>query len=73
MHRQGYQCHHPTLPSEKLCKGLLIVAVEPLFLRYLFIHLGQEDLVKSWGPIRSIQGVSRLARFGVESAQVMVG
>lgn len=37
LHRQGYQCYLPTLPSEKLRQGLLTVADEPLFPRYLFI------------------------------------
>lgn len=68
--RQGYQCYLPTFPSEKLCQGLLMVADEPLFPRYLFIRLGQGDSAKSWVPIRSTKGVSRLVSFGVEPAPV---
>ena len=70
LHRQGYQCYLPTIPAEKLRQGLLTVADEPLFPRYLFIRLGQGDTAKSWAPIRSTKGVSRLVSFGVEPAKV---
>ncbi|MCG9029715.1 hypothetical protein LH433_10220 [Laribacter hongkongensis] len=40
LQRQGFQCYLPTLPSEKLRQGVLAVADEPLFPRYLFIRLG---------------------------------
>lgn len=70
LERQGYRCYLPTLPSEKLRQGLLTVSVEPLFPRYLFIRLGQGDSAKSWAPIRSTKGVSRLVSFGVEPAKV---
>ncbi|MFZ9183809.1 MAG: transcription termination/antitermination NusG family protein, partial [Hylemonella sp.] len=70
LHRQGYQCYLPTLPSEKLRKGMLTVADEPLFPCYLFIHLGLGDSAKSWAPIRSTKGVSRLVSFGIEPARV---
>lgn len=70
LRRQGYQCYLPTLPSEKLRQGLLTVADEPLFSRYLFIRLGPGDSAKSWAPIRSTKGVSRLVSFGIEPARV---
>ncbi|MBU0587268.1 MAG: transcription/translation regulatory transformer protein RfaH [Gammaproteobacteria bacterium] len=70
LERQGYQCYFPTLPSEKLRQGLLKVSDEPLFPRYLFIRLGQGDSAKSWAPIRSTKGVSRLVSFGIEPARV---
>ena len=70
LHRQGYQCYLPTIPSEKLRQGPLTVADEPLFPRYLFIRLGQGDSAKSWAPIRSTKGVSRLVSFGIEPARV---
>jgi transcriptional antiterminator RfaH len=73
LERQGYQCYLPTLPSEKLRQGLLTVSDEPLFPRYLFIRLGQGDSAKSWAPIRSTKGVSRLVSFGVEPAKVEDG
>lgn len=69
--RQGYQCYLPTLPTEKFRQGLLLtVSDEPLFPRYLFIRLGQGDSAKSWVPIRSTKGVSRLVSFGIEPARV---
>ena len=70
LQRQGYQCYLPTFPSEKLCQGFLTVADEPLFPRYLFIRLGRGDSAKSWSPIRSTKGVSRLVSFGGEPARV---
>lgn len=70
LQRQGYQCYLPTLLSEKLCQGLLTVSDEPLFPRYLFIRLGQGDSAKSWAPIRSTKGVSRLVSFGVQPAKI---
>jgi transcriptional antiterminator RfaH len=70
LHRQGYQCYLPTIPSEKLRQGLLTISGEPLFPRYLFIRLGEGDSAKSWAPIRSTKGVSRLVSFGVEPAKV---
>ena len=68
--RQGYQCYLPTLPSEKLRQGILAITDEPLFPRYLFIKLGQGESAKSWAPIRSTKGVSRLVSFGVEPCKV---
>lgn len=70
LEQQGYQCYLPTLPSEKIRQGVLTVADEPLFPRYLFIRLGQGDSTKSWTPVRSTKGVSRLVSFGVEPAKV---
>ena len=70
LHRQGYQCYLPTLPLEKLRQGLLTVADEPLFPGYLFIRLGMDDTAKSWAPVRSTKGVSRLVSFGIEPARV---
>ncbi len=51
-------------------QGLLTLAVEPLFPRYLFIRLRPGDTAKSWAPIRSTKGVSRLFSFGIEPARV---
>src|SRR5450830_1174002 len=70
LHRQGYQCYLPTLPLEKLRQGLLTVSDEPLFPRYLFIRLGLGSTAKSWTPIRSTKGVSRLVSFGIEPARI---
>ncbi len=70
LHQQGYQCYLPTILAEKLHQGLLTIAEEPLFPRYLFIRLGRGDSAKSWTPIRSTKGVSRLVSFGIEPARV---
>ena len=70
LQRQGYECYLPTFPSEKLRQGVLAVADEPLFPRYLFIRLGVGGGAKSWAPIRSTKGVCRLVAFGAEPAAV---
>lgn len=67
---QGYVCYLPVLPTERLRQGSLTVANEPLFPRYLFIQLEQGESAKSWSPIRSTKGVSRLVSFGTEPAKV---
>jgi transcriptional antiterminator RfaH len=70
LEQQGYRCYLPVFRAEKLCRGLLTVIEEPLFPRYLFIRLGQGDSAKSWVPVRSTKGVSRLVSFGGEAAKV---
>lgn len=70
LERQGYQCFLPINASEKLRNGLLSICEEPLFPRYLFVRLGHGDSAKSWGPIRSTKGVSRLVSFGLEPAKI---
>lgn len=69
LERQGYVCYLPLMKVEKLRQGGVVVADEPLFPRYLFVRLGQGESAKSWGPIRSTKGVSRLVSFGVEPAK----
>lgn len=68
--RQGYECYLPVLPKEKICKGKLTVVEGPLFPRYLFIRLGLDSLDKSWAPIRSTKGVSRMVTSGAEPSRV---
>jgi transcriptional antiterminator RfaH len=70
LERQGYPCYLPLIPSEKLRRRTLALVDEPLFPRYLFIHLGLDHSAKSWGPIRSTRGVTRLVSFGAEPARV---
>lgn len=70
LEQQGYVCYLPILPIEKLRQGQLTVIDEPLFPRYLFIQLSQGISAKSWSPIRSTKGVSRLVSFGIEPAKV---
>lgn len=73
LERQGFQCYMPTFSAEKLRRGVVLVADEPLFPRYLFIQLGMGESAKSWAPIRSTKGVSRLVSFGAEPAKVSDG
>jgi transcriptional antiterminator RfaH len=70
LEQQDYECYLPLIHTEKLRRRKLAVVDEPLFSRYLFIRLGQDDKDKSWSPIRSTVGVSRLVRFGERPAQV---
>jgi transcriptional antiterminator RfaH len=73
LQQQGYECYLPLLPVEKIAQGAITVTPEPLFPRYLFIHLGCDQQTKSWSPIRSTRGVSRLVCFGQEPAKVQAG
>jgi transcriptional antiterminator RfaH len=67
---QGYECYLPELTKQRLQRGVIEVAQEPLFPRYLFIRLDSTQSGKSWGPIRSTLGVSRLVTFGFDPARV---
>lgn len=70
LERQGYDCYLPTLAVERIRRGKQCVMVEPMFARYLFIHLDDGGEGKSWTPIRSTKGVSRLVTFGGQAARV---
>ena len=70
LEQQGYECFLPLILSEKISQGCIALCEEPLFPRYLFIRLGQGATAKSWSPIRSTKGVSRLVSFANEPAQV---
>jgi transcriptional antiterminator RfaH len=67
---QGYECYLPIVSSEKLRQNASVFVDEPLFPRYLFSRLGRGGSDKSWNPIGSTRGVSRLVRFGTEPAKV---
>lgn len=69
LEQQGYECYLPMITVEKLKQGMLSLVDEPLFPRYLFIHLDASGS-KSWGPIRSTRGVHRLVTFGTQTAVV---
>ena len=70
LQRQGYECYLPLLPTEKIQQKLVAIVDEPLFPRYLFIRLDSSQSGKSWTPIRSTLGVSKLVTFGMEPAKV---
>jgi transcriptional antiterminator RfaH len=69
--RQGYSVYLPRVRIRRRRGSRYVFRVEPLFPRYLFIHLnpGKDD----WGPIRSTLGVSSLVRFGGIPAAVPEG
>ncbi len=66
--RQGYETYLPLMEVERLQRGKLLKKMEPLFPRYLFLHL--EEGNDNWGPIRSTMGVDSLVRFGQAYAVV---
>lgn len=70
LERQGYGCFFPTFPQKKVNKKVLELVEEPLFTRYLFIELDTTLQGRSWAPIRSTLGVSKLVTFGTEPARV---
>ncbi len=70
LEQQGYECYLPLMPVEKLHKGQISIIEEALFSRYLFIRLDTSQTGKSWGPIRSTLGVSRMVTFGNEPGKV---
>lgn len=70
LERQNYSCYLPTMPVEKIRDNSTVMVEEPLFPRYLFIHLGLDFKSQSWAPIRYTTGVSRLVRFGMEPVKV---
>jgi len=70
LERQGYVCYLPTITKKKVGRVALELETEPLFARYLFIELDSDSNAKSWSPIRSTLGVSRLLTFGIEPAKV---
>lgn len=58
------------ISSERFRQDILTVVDEPLFPRYLFIRLSKDGSAKSWTPVRSTKGVSRLVNFGMEPAKL---
>ena len=68
LERQDYGVYVPKVRQMRRRRGKQEAVVEPLFPRYLFIHLDTQS--DNWGPIRSTFGVAALVRFGAEPAQV---
>ena len=66
--RQGYGAYLPRARSARKRQGRRMLVVEPLFPRYLFIHL--DTRTDNWGPIRSTLGVVAMVQFGREPARV---
>lgn len=63
LERQGYPTYLPMMRTPRRRMGRRIVRVEPMFPRYLFIHL--DTASDNWAPIRSTLGVANLVRFGM--------
>lgn len=70
LERQGYPCYLPQLCIEKIRRRKAVIVTEPMFPRYLFVRLDASGNGKSWSPIRSTLGVSRLVYFGNQAAKV---
>jgi transcriptional antiterminator RfaH len=62
LENQGYCCFLPTLKVERVGRLAKKVCIEPLFARYLMIHLN--STTGNWSPIRSTRGVHGLLKFG---------
>jgi transcriptional antiterminator RfaH len=73
LNNQGYDTYLPLIKRQKLHRGLIGVTDEPLFPRYLFIRLDATQSGKSWGPVRSTPGVSKLVSFGNVPAKAPSG
>ena len=68
LERQGYHSYLPLMRIRRRRSGRYVSIVEPMFPRYLFVHLSDET--DNWGPIRSTIGVANLVRFGMHAARV---
>jgi transcriptional antiterminator RfaH len=66
--RQKYEVYFPQIRTWRTRHGRRKQVIEPLFPRYLFIHLDSQT--DNWAPIRSTLGVTSLVRFGAEPAHV---
>ena len=73
LERQGFTCYLPKITLHKVRRRKLQAVTEPMFPRYLFIHLGSDLKGASWSPIRSTLGVSRMVQFGQAPARVSDG
>lgn len=63
LERQGYTCFLPTIALRKPYRSGVRTVSEALFSRYLFVQLDTTLEGRSWAPIRSTMGVSRLVAF----------
>ncbi len=68
LERQGYEVYLPMARLRRRRMGKGVTKVEPLFPRYIFIHLDAKT--DNWSPIRSTLGVSNLVKFGMYPSAV---
>lgn len=62
LRRQGFEVCLPLMEVEKIQSQQVVLAVEPLFTRYLFLRETEQG--GAFRAIRSTLGVSRLVSFG---------
>ncbi len=68
LERQGYTTYLPMIKYRRKLRARTGEVVEPMFPRYLFIHLNTST--DNWGPIRSTLGVSKVVSFGMMPAKL---
>ncbi len=68
LERQGYEVFLPMARLRRRRMGRGVTRIEPLFPRYLFIHL--DSRTDDWSPIRSTIGVNNLVKFGMYPSAV---
>ena len=61
LERQGFECFRPARKIERRRDGRKYTTADPLFPRYLFIHL--DSVNDNWYPISSTRGVIRIVWF----------
>jgi len=71
LERQDFEAYLPMIKRKKRNREKWIDVVEPLFPRYLFIHLALFQ--DSFYSIRSTRGVSKIVQFGNEPVKVPAG
>jgi transcriptional antiterminator RfaH len=68
LNNQGFEVFYPRLLANRLNKGTQQKVLSPLFPRYLFIQLSDQNI--HWSSIRSTRGVINLIRFADIPARV---
>jgi transcriptional antiterminator RfaH len=68
LQNQGFHVYFPLLQQHKRRHSIYRVVTEPLFPRYLFIHLNSG--IDDWSKIRSTRGCVSLVRFGPIPAKI---
>jgi transcriptional antiterminator RfaH len=68
LERQGFECYLPVRHVKRRRDGRKCIGTEPLFPRYLFMHLNCVN--DNWYPIRSTRGVIQIVRFNADPLPV---
>lgn len=68
LERQGFEVFLPMITLQKVRRGKLTSATEPMFSRYLFIRT--TSIMQDLSLVRSTLGVIQLVRFGTIPAKV---